>query len=422
MSAPSKASSEDGDWRALSAPWSSPTKIAVGVGLAVAALLGLWIARGALPLVALAGIVAFLIAPVVRWLHRTLRAPRWLALLVAYVLVFAISMSIAAVLVLGVTSSVTSIDYGDAVDTVRDWAQSFVDWGEEDREVFGVEVDLEEIMSPIRDWLADDAAEADTSVPRITITTEQLETFVGGAFFSIRTVAGLLLAIVASALVTLMVAIYLNADSQKLHVWLFRTVPDGYQGDAEHMADRFGRIWRGYVYGQLINSLITGFFVFLALWAVGLPGALLMGVIMMIFNMVPTFGPIIAAIPGILAALVGGSTRWDIPNVVFALIVAGIYVVVVQAQANVVAPKVMGAAVRLSPVVVLISLVVGFQIAGLIGTLLAVPIVATIKEVFSYLYNKLLDRDPFAADRAPPSQLPVAVAGGAGEDRSSDAE
>ena len=136
MSAPSEPGSEDGDWRALSAPWSSQTKIAVGVGLAVAALLGLWIARGALPLVALAGIVAFLIAPVVRWLHRSLRAPRWLALLVAYVLVFAISLSIAAVLVYGVTSSVTSIDYGDAVDTVRDWAQSFVDWGEKAGGVF----------------------------------------------------------------------------------------------------------------------------------------------------------------------------------------------------------------------------------------------------------------------------------------------
>jgi predicted PurR-regulated permease PerM len=70
--------------------------------------------------------------------------------------------------------------------------------------------------------------------------------------------------------------------------------------------------------------------------------------------------------------------------------------------------------VRLSPVVVLISLVVGFQIAGLIGTLLAVPIVATVKEVFSYLYNKLLDRDPFAADRAPPGPLPVAAGAGNG--------
>ena len=397
--------------RRESAPWSSQTKIAVGVGLAVGVLIVLWIARGALPLLALAGIIAFLVAPIVRWLHRQLRVPRWLALLFAYVFVFAISLIIALLLAYGLTSSVTSIDYGSAVDTTREWAQSFVDWGE-DLEVFGVEVDLHEIMSPIKEWLAGDDAAGDGDAARITITTEQLETIVGGAFFSIRTVVGLIAAVVASALVTLMVAIYLNADSQKLHNWVFRTVPDGYQGDAAHMADRFGRIWRGYVYGQLINSLITGFLVFLALWAVGLPGALLMGLIMMIFNMIPTFGPIIAAIPGILAALIGGSTRFDMPNLVFALIVAGIYVIVVQAQANIIAPKVMGAAVRLSPVVVLISLVVGFQIAGLIGTLLAVPIVATIKEIFSYLYNKLLDRDPFALERgaAPPDAAPATTA------------
>jgi predicted PurR-regulated permease PerM len=416
MSATREAGSIEDAGRPESAPWSSQTKIAVGVGLAFGALIALWIARGALPLLALAGIIAFLVAPIVRWLHRRLRTPRWLALLVAYVFVFAVSLIIALLLAYGVTTSVTSIDYGSAVDTTRDWAQGFVDWGR-DLEVFGVEVDLQEIMSPIEEWLAGEDAGAQGEAPRIRITTDQLEAILGGAFFSIKTVAGLIAAVVASALVTLMVSIYLNADSQKLHTWVFRTVPDGYDGDAAHLADRFGRIWRGYVYGQLINSLITGFLVFLALWAVGLPGALLMGLIMMIFNMIPTFGPIIAAIPGILAALIGGSTRFDIPNVVFALIVAGIYVVVVQAQANVIAPKVMGAAVRLSPVVVLISLVVGFQIAGLIGSLLAVPIVATVKEVFSYLYNKLLDRDPFAQERGSP---PVAAAASAGEGETGD--
>ena len=69
---------------------------------------------------------------------------------------------------------------------------------------------------------------------------------------------------------------------------------------------------------------------------------------------------------------------------------------VVQAQANIIAPKVMGRAVRLSPVIIMISLIVGFNIAGLIGSLLAVPIVASIKEVVSYLYAKVVDREPFA--------------------------
>jgi predicted PurR-regulated permease PerM len=204
-----------------------------------------------------------------------------------------------------------------------------------------------------------------------------------------------------------MIAIYLNADSGNLYNWIHRTIPNGYQHDAAYLADRTGKVWRGYIYGQLVNSLITGFFVFVVLAAVGLPGAFLMGVIMMIFNMVPTFGPIIAAFPGVIAALVAGSTRFeDMPNWVFALIVAGIYVVVVQAQANIIAPKVMGMAVRLSPVVIMVSLIVGFNVGGLVGSLLAVPVVATAKVYIGYLYAKLLDREPFppssATRRGPP--------------------
>ena len=129
-----------------------------------------------------------------------------------------------------------------------------------------------------------------------------------------------------------------------------------------------------------------------------------MGVIMMLFNMIPTFGPIIAAFPGVIAALVGGSSRWpDMNNLVFGLIVVGIYVVVVQAQANIIAPKVMGRAVRLSPVIIMISLIVGFNVAGLVGSLLAVPVVATAKLGISYLYAKVVDREPFP-DRIPEAE------------------
>jgi predicted PurR-regulated permease PerM len=103
------------------------------------------------------------------------------------------------------------------------------------------------------------------------------------------------------------------------------------------------------------------------------------------------------------------------PNWVFALIVAGIYVVVVQAQANIIAPKVMGKAVRLSPVVIMVSLIVGFNVGGLIGSLLAVPIVATIKEYISYLYAKLLDREPFPENGEPGNRSAPATDDGAAE-------
>jgi predicted PurR-regulated permease PerM len=364
------------------------------VGLVVFAAIVFWLSRDALPILAVAGIVAFLVAPMVRYLHQRLRLPRWLSIGIGYVVVLVVSLTLIAILAIGVTQSLAGINLDGMQDSIRSVAEWFVDWAD-GLVVVGISVDMTEITTPINEWLSE--TPSGETGGGVKVDSEALQTLLGGAFNSIRTVTGLATAMVMSALITLMIAIYLNADSSKLHGWLQRVVPPGYERDGAMLADRTSAIWRGYIYGQLINSFITGLMVFAVLALVGVQGAFLMGVIMMLFNMIPTFGPIIAAFPGVLAALVGGSTRWpDMNNFVFALIVAGIYVVVVQAQANIIAPKVMGRAVRLSPVIIMISLIVGFNVAGLIGSLLAVPIVATIKEVVAYLYAKVIDREPFA--------------------------
>ena len=144
---------------------------------------------------------------------------------------------------------------------------------------------------------------------------------------------------------------------------------------------------------------------FVILWVVGLPGAFLMGMIMVVLNMIPTFGPILAAIPGVLAALLSGSTRWpELENYWFALVVVGIYLLVVQLQANIIAPRVMGTAVNLRPAVILVGLMVGFQVGGLLGSLLAVPVIASIRDVGVYLWRKLIDVEPWPD--AEPVQVP----------------
>ncbi|MGB9358018.1 MAG: AI-2E family transporter [Acidimicrobiia bacterium] len=365
------------------------------MGLVVFAGIVFWLSKDALPILAVAGILAFLVAPMVRFLHRRLHLPRWLSLAFGYVVVLVVSLALVAILAVGITQSFAGINIDGMQDSVRSSAEWFVDYADGLR-VLGVSVDMSEVTAPIEDWLAE-APEDSPAGGGIKIDAEALQAMMGGAFNSIRTVTGLATAMVASALITLMIAIYLNADSTRFYSWIHRVVPPGYERDGVMLADRTGAIWRGYIYGQLVNSLITGLMLFVVLAIVGVQGAFLLGVIMMLFNMIPTFGPIIAAVPGIIAALVGGSTRWpDMNSFIFALIVAGIYVLVVQAQATIIAPKVMGRAVRLSPVIIMISLIVGFNVAGLIGSLLAVPIVASIKEFVSYLYAKVVDREPFA--------------------------
>ena len=365
------------------------------MGLVVFAGIVFWLSKDALPILAVAGILAFLVAPMVRFLHRRLHLPRWLSLAFGYVVVLVVSLALVAILAVGITQSFAGINIDGMQDSVRSSAEWFVDYAD-GLKVLGVSIDMSEITAPIEDWLKE-TPEDSSAGGGVKIDAEALQTMMGGAFNSIRTVTGLVTAMVASALITLMIAIYLNADSSRFYSWIHRMVPPGYERDGVMLADRTGLIWRGYIYGQLINSFITGLMVFIVLALVGVQGAFLLGVIMMLFNMIPTFGPIIAAVPGVIAALVGGSTRWpDMNNFIFALIVVGIYVLVVQAQATIIAPKVMGRAVRLSPVIIMISLIVGFNVAGLIGSLLAVPIVATIKEMISYLYAKVVDREPFA--------------------------
>jgi predicted PurR-regulated permease PerM len=389
------ASDESSDLRLgpPSPPWSPQTKIAIAVGLVVFGAFILWLARGALSILAIAGIVAFLVAPMIRFLHLRLHWPRWAALASGYVVVLVVSLLLIAILAIGITKSLAGLDLTQMQDAARSVARWFVDWAD-GLMVFGIRIDMTEVIRPVQNWLDNAPSSGDGGGIKIGVDT--LQAVLGGAFNSVRTVTGFIAAMVMSALITMMVAIYLNADSESLHEWIKRSVPHGYERDAALLSDETGAIWRGYIYGQLINSLITGVMLFIVLAIVGVPGAFLMGVIMMLFNMIPTFGPIIAAFPGVMAALVGGSLRWpDMNNLLFGLIVAGIYVIVVQAQANVIAPKVMGRAVRLSPVIIMISLIVGFSVAGLVGSLLAVPVVATIKMAVSYLYAKVVDREPF---------------------------
>ena len=62
----------------------------------------------------------------------------------------------------------------------------------------------------------------------------------------------------------------------------------------------------------------------------------------------------------------------------------------------------MGTAVRLRPAIVLLGLLVGFQVGGLLGSLLAVPVIASVRDVGVYTWRKLIDADPFPDEVAEP--------------------
>jgi predicted PurR-regulated permease PerM len=381
-----------------SPPWGEKAKLLVVAMAFVVALIGLYLVRNVLAIAALSALIAFLIAPIIRIAHEKLRIPRGIALIIAYLLVFFGTLAFGYLLARSIVNSIVEIDPIGRIDEARMWLLESVDANER-LVILGLTVDMSGVIEALRVSANDGGGTGG-----FILDAEEIIRNLGAGIEGVRTVLGIITAIITTGILTALIAIYLNADSRRMHAGLVDSLPPGYERDGLLMMQAIKRVWRGYLYGQLVNSLITGTLVGLALWFVGLPGAFLMGTIMAVLNMIPTFGPILAAIPGILAALISGSTKWpDLESFWFALIVAGIYLVVVQAQANVIAPKVMGTAVRLRPAIVLLGLLVGFQIGGLLGSLLAVPIIASIRDVAVYVWAKLIDKDPFEDEALAPA-------------------
>ncbi|MEZ5175098.1 MAG: AI-2E family transporter [Acidimicrobiia bacterium] len=386
------------DYYPPSPPWGEQAKLTVIVMCFVLVVVTVYLIRNVLAVAALAGLIAFLVAPLIRFAHRRLHIPRGLALLIAYLIVFFGTVGFGYFVVNEIVVSIKELDPVGLVDDARVWLLGEID-DQNHWNVFGVAIDMTGVM---------DALEAPVAPggDGIVVDAQVVLNVLGSSLGNVRTIVGLVVAMITSAILTALVAMYLNADSTRMHKGIVDRLPPGYERDGLMMMRKQRRVWTGYLYGQVINSLITGALVFAVLAFVGLPGAFLMGVIMMVLNMIPTFGPILAAIPGVLAAMISGSTRWpDLENWWFALIVVGIYLVVVQLQANIIAPRVMGTAVQLRPAVVLVGLLVGFQVGGLLGSLLAVPVIASIRDVAVYIWMKLIDKDPFAKEKPIPIAL-----------------
>jgi hypothetical protein len=126
-----------------------------------------------------------------------------------------------------------------------------------------------------------------------------------------------------------------------------------------------------------------------------------------LLELIPNFGPFLAAVPAVIVALLQGSTHWEVNNFIFALMVIGFYILVQQVENNFIVPRVLGGAVELHPLVIMGGVVVGTSVAGIVGALLAAPVIASGKEIMSYLYAKILSQDPFPPTQEAPQKEPV---------------
>jgi predicted PurR-regulated permease PerM len=128
---------------------------------------------------------------------------------------------------------------------------------------------------------------------------------------------------------------------------------------------------------------------------IGLPNAWLIGLLFGVLEFIPNLGPAVASVPTVLLALFRGSTVLNISNGWFAVVVLGVNFALQQLENNFLVPRILGQSLNLHPLVVLIAAIIGARVAGILGILLAAPVVATLRVLAEYTYYRLLDLPPF---------------------------
>lgn len=126
--------------------------------------------------------------------------------------------------------------------------------------------------------------------------------------------------------------------------------------------------------GQLLLALIMGVLVYLGLTILGVKHALILAVIAAVFEIIPVFGPTLSAVPAVTIAFVDGGAT-------LGLMTVALYVIAQQFENHLIYPLVVTRVVGVPPLLVILALIVGAELAGFLGIILSVPAAATIQEL-----------------------------------------
>lgn len=179
----------------------------------------------------------------------------------------------------------------------------------------------------------------------------------------------------------LLASAYFLYDFPKFTKAFQRIVPVRWRVLSNDLSSKADKAIGGYLRGQLLITLILGILIYVGLRLAGVPLALAISFLAALFNLVPYLGPIIGVIPAVLL----GFTESPL-TALFAVIV---FVAANQIEGNLLAPYILSKSTNLHPVTVLLAILAGAGLFGLLGALLAVPVVALGKVLLEeYLYTR----------------------------------
>lgn len=169
------------------------------------------------------------------------------------------------------------------------------------------------------------------------------------------------------------IVFYILKDYGELYHLFWKLVPNKWRKDGQQLIKAIDESLGNYIRGQLFVCTVLAVLASLALWIIGLKYPLLLGIIIGITDIIPYFGPILGAVPTVIVAATVSVSM---------VIKAAIALLVLQfVESNILSPYIVGKSLRMHPVVIMLALLAGGEMAGLAGLLLAVPVLAIVRAI-----------------------------------------
>jgi predicted PurR-regulated permease PerM len=301
----------------------------------------------------LAWLLAFVMSPVVVGLERRLDLPRGPVVVGAYLLALVTFGFVMFYTAAAITQQVAELAQ-NYPQTERDILAALAEW-ERGLQFGRLQIDLTDLYASL---------------------VAQLEQVGRDIVESAQEVAGVTVAALGALLLIIVISLYMLMDSRRILARLRAAVPRRWTDEAELLERSVVRAFGGFLRAQLILAVLQALLVAVVGTAFGIPYLFLWGTISALAMLVPFFGPPLALIPPIIGAvLFAGDVALPVTLILF---------LVQTVLVNWLQPRLMRGALGLHPILVLVGLLLGAQLAGVWGALFGIPIIAVAWVFISY--------------------------------------
>ena len=356
-------------------PWSLTLRYLM-LGLTILLVTaGLWYVRRVLQPLIIAAFIAYLINPLINFLQQRARMKRPVAVNLVYFITLGT--------LIGVPSAVTPIFFNELKQVITDLLDLFnqlTTWLIKPYAIPGIPIDFGQIANRLTQFRSTFLSSLPDQVLSLLKKTSQ------GALW---------------ALVILVAVYYFLAEWPRLRESAIKSFPEQYHEELHQLYQRVRSIWMGYLRGQLLLMLIVGVVFTIAWTIIGIPGALVLGVIAGLFTLIPDVGPFLAAMLATIVVLLEGSNWNWMPasHLIVALIVVAAYLFLILIKNFWLRPFILARSVYLNQSPIFISIILATVLWGILGALLVVPVLASVVVIGDYLRRRILGMPPFPVEK-----------------------